>query len=77
MKEYALKEVNGGYICKGSYRLNGKKYKILGSSDDAMTYKTLESAQNALKRIQEKEFENIRVTEIICFTIYERAKDEK
>lgn len=36
------------YICKGSYIVNGEKYKVVGTIEEARAFKTYLGAQTAL-----------------------------
>ena len=41
------------YICKGSYIVNGEKYKIVGTIEEARTFKTAFGAQIALDVLED------------------------
>lgn len=41
------------YICKGSYIVNGEKYKIVGTIEEARTFKTALGAQIALDVLED------------------------
>lgn len=56
---YRLYVPNGGYVCKGSYVVQGEKYKVLGTVEDAKTYKSEDAAQNDRNRMIDAGYANI------------------
>ena len=48
------------YICKGSYVVQGAKYKVIGGIEEARKFKTEDAAQREAKRLNNSyKYENI------------------
>ena len=64
------------YICKGSYVVQGEKYKVIGSIEEARKFKTEDAAQREAERLNNSyKYENISddcVVVKICdyYTVY-------
>ena len=48
---YYIKVDTTGYVCKGSFIVQGEPYKVIGELKDARKFKTFEAAYNALDRM--------------------------
>ena len=54
------------YICKGSYIVNGEKYKVVGTIEEARAFKTYLGAQIALDTLEDANvYNNINDCEIV------------
>ncbi len=54
------------YICKGSYIVNGEKYKVVGTLEEARAFKTCLGAQIALDALEDANaYNNIIDCEIV------------
>ena len=54
------------YICKGSYIVNGERYKVVGTIEEARAFKTALGAQIALDTLEDaKAYNNIINCEIV------------
>lgn len=54
------------YICKGSYIVNGEKYKVVGTLEEARAFKTCFGAQIALDVLEDANaYNNIIDCEIV------------
>lgn len=54
-QEYAITDRSGDYICKGSYVVNGERYKVLNSSKQnskVRVFKSREAAEREIERMQ-------------------------
>ena len=60
--EYYIVSGHGDYVCCGSYVYQGQSYKVIGKLADARSFKTYQSAQNALSKMLEHGYANIDVT---------------
>ncbi len=63
---YYIKVDSTGYVCKGSFIVQGEPYKVVGDLKDALKFKTFASAYNALDRMLNK-YANI---DYDCHIIY-------
>lgn len=55
------------YICKGSYVVQGEKYKVIGSIEEARKFKTEDAAQREAERLNNSyKYENISDTTRNC-----------
>lgn len=62
---YYIQVDSSGFVCKGSFTLQGAPYKIVGNIEDARKFKTEEAAYRALKSMQGR-YSNIDNT---CYVV--------
>lgn len=63
---YFIQVDTTGYVCKGSFIVQGEPYKVIGELKNAIKFKTFEAANNALDRMIDK-YANIDYT---CYVRY-------
>lgn len=63
---YYIQVDSTGYVCKGSFIVQGEPYKVVGEFKDARKFKTFEVAYNTLDRMIDR-YANIDYT---CHVIY-------
>lgn len=63
---YYIQVDSTGYVCKGSFVVQGEPYKVIGELKDARKFKTFEAAYNALNRMKDR-YINIDYT---CQVVY-------
>lgn len=63
---YYIQVDSTGFVCKGSYIVQGKPYKVIGELKDARKFKTFRAAYNALERMVYR-YANIDYT---CHIVY-------
>lgn len=63
---YGIYVPKGGYVCKGSFIVQGERFKVLGNKESARRFKTEAAAINELKRMRGK-YGNITNASIVVF----------
>lgn len=57
---YAIRCGDRDYICKGSYIVNGSRFKVVGDKEEARKFKTENAAQKEASRLNNcRKYENI------------------
>lgn len=63
---YVISVGGSDYLCKGSYFANKEKYKVVGNLDEARVFKTKQTAENELKRLEEEHvYKNLFECEVV------------
>ena len=55
---YVIKVDGADFVCKGSYIVQGEKFKVIGDLKDARVFKSKESAEKELNKMYNR-FANI------------------
>lgn len=69
-QKYAITDRGGDYICKGSYVVNGERYKVLNSSKNNSKVRVFRSREAAEREIERMQGRYVNTSDLSVCRIY-------